>query len=83
MVEPEPCGPILRRTFGPETTGLRVLTPAEDRRRVRRRSRSRLAIASDLDRRLHALGYRSASYRRDDVDAFRNEAPIITCRGNT
>jgi hypothetical protein len=38
------------------TTGLRVLTAAEERRRARRRTRSRFAISSDLDRRLAALG---------------------------
>lgn len=58
MSEPEPHGPILRRTYGPEVTGLRVLTSAEERRRERRRFRSGLAIATDLDRRLRALGYR-------------------------
>jgi hypothetical protein len=52
MSEAKPFGPILRRTFG-ETAGLRVLSGAEERRRTR----SRLAIASDIDRRLWALGY--------------------------
>jgi hypothetical protein len=58
MNEPTPTGPILRRTFGPETTGLRVLSAAEERRRAQPRYRSRVAIALDLDRRLRALGYR-------------------------
>ncbi len=57
MSEPTPTGPILRRTFGPETTRLRVLSVQEERRRARRRYRSRLAVAFDLDRRLAALGY--------------------------
>jgi hypothetical protein len=56
MSEPKPYGSILRRTFRPETTGLWVLS-AEERHRARRRLRSRLAIASGLDRRLDALGY--------------------------
>ena len=56
MSEPQPSGPILRRTFGPDVTGLRVLTSDEERRR-RRRFRSCLAVATDLDRRLRALGY--------------------------
>jgi hypothetical protein len=54
---PPPAGTILRRTFGPQTTRLRVLTAEEERRRARPRYRSRLAIALDLDRRLAALGY--------------------------
>ena len=58
MREPTPTGPMLRRTFGPETTGLRVLSADEERRRARPRYRSRIAIAFDLDRRLRALGYR-------------------------
>ena len=57
MREPEPIGPVLRRTFEPETTGLRVLSAAEERRRARPKVRSRLAVAFDLDRRLAALGY--------------------------
>ena len=57
MSEPTPTGPILRRTFGPESARLRILTAAEERRRSRPRFRSRLAIALDLDRRLRALGY--------------------------
>lgn len=56
MSEPTPTGPILRRTFGPDTTRLRVLTAEEERHR-RQRFRSRLAIALDLDRRLRTLGY--------------------------
>ena len=52
-----PTGPILRRTFGPETTGLRVLSAAEERRRARPMFRSRLTVVFDLDRRLSALGY--------------------------
>jgi hypothetical protein len=32
--EPVPSGPILRRTFGRETTGLRVVPAAEERRRA-------------------------------------------------
>jgi hypothetical protein len=58
MTEREPYGPILRRTFRPSTTGLRVLSREEERRRERRRRlRSRYAIATDLDHRLRALGY--------------------------
>ncbi len=30
MSEPRPSGPILRRTFGPESTGLRILSRAEE-----------------------------------------------------
>lgn len=56
MIEPAPAGPILRRTFGRETTGLRVV-PADEERRRRRRLRTRYAISTDLDRRLRALGY--------------------------
>jgi hypothetical protein len=56
-----PSGPILRRTFGPETTGLRILSRAEERRR--RRLRTRYAIATDLDRRIARLGYRPATSR--------------------
>lgn len=56
MTEPRPYGPIRRRTFGPETTGLRVLPRSEERRR--RRLRTRYAIAVDLDRRLRELGNR-------------------------
>jgi hypothetical protein len=55
MIEPEPFGPILRRTFGPATSKIRVLTRAEERRLLR--PRTRYAIAHDLDRRLRALGY--------------------------
>lgn len=58
MTEPQPYGPVLRRTYGPTVTRLRVLSTAEERRRARMRFRSRLAIAVDLDRRLAALGYR-------------------------
>jgi hypothetical protein len=58
--QPEPIGPILRRTFGPETAKLRVVPAEEERRRERRRRlRTRYAIATDLDRRLAALGLRS------------------------
>jgi hypothetical protein len=56
MREPKPTGPMLRRTLGPETTGPRVLSADEERRRARPRYRSRIAIAFDLDRRLQALG---------------------------
>ena len=55
MTEPKPIGPVLRRTFGPESTGLRVLSRTEERRR--RRLRTDYAILADLDRRLEALGY--------------------------
>lgn len=64
MSEPQPTGPILRRTFGPGVTRLRVLTSVEERRRQRRRFRSDLAIATDLDRRLRGLGYDRASDAR-------------------
>jgi hypothetical protein len=64
MSEPEPIGPVLRRTFGPETTKLRVV-PAEEERRLARRLRLRfrfgIARDLDLDRRLRALGYGSSS----------------------
>ena len=43
MTEPKPNGPILRRSYGPETSKLHVLTPEEERRRARPRYRSRLA----------------------------------------
>jgi hypothetical protein len=55
MSEPQPYGPILRRTF--ETKLHVVSTEEARRRRRRRRNRSRFAIATDLDRRLRALGH--------------------------
>ena len=47
---------ILRRTLGPDATGIRVLSRADE---ARRRLRTRYAIAVDLDRRLASLGYES------------------------
>ena len=58
MTEAKPFGPVLRRTFTPEQTGLRVLSAQEERRRARSRYRSRLATVFDLERRLRDLGYR-------------------------
>ena len=55
--EPQPYGPILRRSFGPESSRLRILTAEEERRRARPRLRTRFARDHDLDRRLQALGY--------------------------
>ena len=64
MSEPQPTGPILRRTFGPGVTRLRALTSVEEPRRLCGRFRSDLAIATDLDRRLRGLGYDRASDAR-------------------
>jgi hypothetical protein len=55
MTEPKPFGPLLRRTWGPESSRLRVLSPEEERWRARRPSP--YAKATDLDRRLRALGF--------------------------
>jgi hypothetical protein len=60
MTEPAPFGPILRRTWSAESSRLRVLTPAEERRRARCR-RTRYVMDTDLDRRLRALGYGRAN----------------------
>jgi hypothetical protein len=61
MTEPKPFGPILRRTWGPESFRLRVLTPEEERRRGCRCTR--YAKATDLDRRLARLGYAGSTRR--------------------
>lgn len=58
MSEPRPTGPILRRTFGPESTGLRILSRAEERQR---RLRTRYAIAVDLDREIARFRSRAPS----------------------
>ena len=72
MSEPKPMGPILRRTFGPTSTGLRVLSIAEERRRARPRYPSRLAVRADLDRRLEALGYQSVvTVSRSRTESYR------------
>jgi hypothetical protein len=59
MKEPRPSGPILRRTFGPATTKLRVMSRAEERaleRRQRTRHRSSWGVLR-MDARLRALGF--------------------------
>ena len=77
MSEPTPSGPILRRTFGVETTRLRVLSVEEERRR-RSLADLRPRRNAGLDARLALLGYPSRRSRLAATQTSSNWAAEIS-----